>query len=417
MRIKDKIEFLCGADEGYIGKMNCWQAVAPFSEQYCDFLTAVSEEIMNDPEAREFPDVVTFGFFCRRANLQRMKKEYEGRTVVRQVSPVSPGGPYRLGRGVTFHIAPSNVPINFAYSMAAALLAGNCCIVRASSKPFRQVDIVCRCMTAVMDRKEFVWASLVVSIVRYGHDKEVTDYLSSLCDVRIIWGGDNTIAEIRKSPLPPRSTEITFADRYSMAVISSAAILREDNMERLARDFYNDTYLYDQNACSSPRLIYWLGNREDTEAAKEKFWGAVHEFVKERYELAPVVAVEKYMTACRAALDIFPFRPRVVLGEDNLIGRIEAGCLKISIIDYRCPGGSFFEYSSEEIDDLQHIARSRTVQTVAYYGDLKDMIRAFSIKCGFFGVDRIVPIGKTADFSLVWDGHDLILDMSRIVGY
>lgn len=405
MRITNKIEFLCGADEDYIGKMSCYQACTPFSDQYCDFLAALSEEIMNDPEARGFPDVITFGFFCRRANLNRMKKEYEGRA------------DGRLGRGVTFHIAPSNVPINFAYSMAAALLAGNCCIVRASSKPFRQVDIVCRCMTAVMDRKEFIWASLGISIVRYGHDKEVTDYLSSLCDVRIIWGGDNTIAEIRKSPLPPRSTEITFADRYSIAVISSAAILREDNTERLSRDFYNDTYLYDQNACSSPRLVYWLGSREETEAARKKFWGAVHEFIKGRYELAPVVAVEKYMTACRAALDIIPFRPRAVLGEDNLISRIEAGCLKMSIIDYRCPGGSFFEYSSERIDDLQYIARSRKVQTVAYYGDLKDMIREFAIKWGFLGVDRIVPIGKTADFSLVWDGHDLILDMSRIVGY
>ena len=28
----------------------------------------------------------------------------------------------RLGRGIIFHIAPSNVPINFAYSLVAGLL-------------------------------------------------------------------------------------------------------------------------------------------------------------------------------------------------------------------------------------------------------------------------------------------------------
>ena len=29
------------------------------------------------------------------------------------------------------------------------------------------------------------------------------------------------------------------------------------------------------------------------------------------------------------------------------------------------------------------------------------------------GVDRIVPIGRTMDFSLMWDGYDLIRSMSR----
>jgi hypothetical protein len=31
------------------------------------------------------------------------------------------------------------------------------------------------------------------------------------------------------------------------------------------------------------------------------------------------------------------------------------------------------------------------------------------------GIDRIVPIGKTLDFSLNWDGYDLINQMSRII--
>ena len=31
------------------------------------------------------------------------------------------------------------------------------------------------------------------------------------------------------------------------------------------------------------------------------------------------------------------------------------------------------------------------------------------------GVDRIVPIGRTMDFALVWDGVDLIRTMSRAI--
>ena len=31
------------------------------------------------------------------------------------------------------------------------------------------------------------------------------------------------------------------------------------------------------------------------------------------------------------------------------------------------------------------------------------------------GVDRFVPLGKSMDFTLVWDGYDLITTLSRIV--
>ena len=65
--------------------------------------------------------------------------------------------------------------------------------------------------------------------------KEITDAFSALCNVRVIWGGDATIAEIRKSPLPPRSNEITFADRHSAAVINADSYLAADNKAAIIR--------------------------------------------------------------------------------------------------------------------------------------------------------------------------------------
>ena len=46
------------------------------------------------------------------------------------------------------------------------------------------------------------WKERIV-ILRYGHRKEVTDALSQLCQVRVIWGGDHSIQEIQKSVLEP----------------------------------------------------------------------------------------------------------------------------------------------------------------------------------------------------------------------
>ena len=53
-------------------------------------------------------------------------------------------------------------------------------------------------------------------------------------------------------------------------------------------DFYNDTYLTDQNACTSPKLVIWLGNNKLE--AKKIFWDNLHELVKKKYTVQPVQA-------------------------------------------------------------------------------------------------------------------------------
>lgn len=377
------------------------KALRPFDNAVCGFLADLSSEIMKTPEAKQYPDVVTFGFFCRRGNIQRLKEEYSDRM------------DNRLGRGTSFHIAPSNVPINFAYSLVAALLAGNACIVRASAKPFRQIDLVCECISRAAAIENNADIAKYISVVRYPHSREINDYFSSIADVRVVWGGDATIAELRQSPLPPRAVEIAFADRYSLAAINSEAVVETENLQQLAHDFYNDTYLYDQNACSSPRLIYWLGSQEHTKAAQEKFWGAVHEFISPKYKTEPVIAVDKYTAACRMAID---FGADIKLGSDNLISRISVKTLAPDYPGYRCAGGSFIEYRSENIDELKSIV-TRKYQTLSYFGIDRQKLADMIINNGLCGIDRIVPIGKTADFSLTWDGYDLIMQMSRKIGF
>ena len=72
-----------------------------------------------------------------------------------------------------------------------------------------------------------------------------------MCNSRLIWGGNDSINNIRKFTLKERSLDIAFADRYSFCVIEADAVLRTEEQEliKLAEKFYNDTYLMDQNAC------------------------------------------------------------------------------------------------------------------------------------------------------------------------
>ena len=45
-----------------------------------------------------------------------------------------PAFPPRLGRGLLFHVAPSNVPTMFVYTYVIAILAGNANIIRLSTR-------------------------------------------------------------------------------------------------------------------------------------------------------------------------------------------------------------------------------------------------------------------------------------------
>lgn len=390
----------------------------PFEEKVCAFLADVSSILMKNPACRIYPDVVTFGFFCRKANLASLKKGYDGRIE------------NAVGKGTVFHIAPSNVPINFAYSLVAGFLAGNANIVKASSKDFPQVRLVAEAFAETLSKEEYTVLRPYVNVVMYDRNRQdLTEYFSASCNARVIWGGDATIAAVKKAPIPPRAVDICFADRYSLAVIKASAVLaiRDDEraLKALAQDFYNDTYLYDQNACSSPRMIYWLGTEEEAEAAKAVFWQAVYDNIKDRYALEAENAVDKRMAACRTAIAIEgsrvesnPWdmadssRARGDVISDNRITRMNIPRLDASLPDLRGNCGFWQEYTDTSLEPLAEIVDEK-YQTMGYYGCDADFLRDFVTAHGLRGIDRIVQLGHTADFSLVWDGYDLIGEMSR----
>ena len=367
-----------------------------FSEEAVAFLTAFSARILADTEAKAYPDVVTLGFWCRLAALRQMQKLYDAER-------------NRLGRGIVFHIAPSNVAVNFAYSCLAAFLAGNASIVRLPSKDFPQVDVLCRIFTETL--AEFPALFPYFLFVRYGHAQEVNEHYLRMCQTRVIWGGDATIDAIRRTVLPPRANEITFADRHSLAVIDVPSYLAAEDKVRIAQDFYNDTYLSDQNACTAPHFVVWLGTAEKVKAAQEVFWSTLHTLVRERYTLQGVQAVDKltqlYRLGVHAAAQQIPM-------EDNLITRVCVAELTEELAAYKAGSGFFIEYAAQEIAELRPLCGT-SCQTLSYYGvELDSLLRAV-LAMRPAGVDRIVSMGRTMDFALVWDGVDLIRTMSRVI--
>lgn len=380
----------------------------PFADNVIDFLNALSGALLKDRESRIYPDVVTFAFFCRKGNLLKLKDEYVGDDVL------------RMGRGLLFHIAPSNVPINFGYSLVAGLLAGNTNIVRVSSKQFLQVDLIIKHLHVLLASGEYDEVANRIALVRYDRTSDANAMFSAMCNVRVIWGGDATIANLRQNAIPPRSFDVCFADRYSIAAINPDSVMEasDADIKKLAEAFYNDTYLFDQNACSAPHTIFWVTNgngnnngndNANVNNAKERFWKTVHEHTAAKYQLQAVMSVDKLTAFYRqaACMDV-----RKEDMPDNVVVRAELKQLPKNIEDFRCACGYFSEYTVESLDEIAPAINIK-YQSLAYYGFSKNELHDFVIRNRFKGLDRIVPIGETTAFALTWDGYNLIDTFTR----
>lgn len=340
------IQYLVG------GEIEKFVPLAPYSDSACNFLNDLSAELLKDVRCKDFSDIISVAFFARKGNIQRLKKFYLDDKI-------------RLGKGLAFHITPSNIPVQFMFSYFFGLLAGNANILRVPSKDFPQVNLLCDVLNKVLAKEEHKAIKNMTAIVRYDRASDWTKIFSSKCQIRLIWGGDATIKNIRKIPIPPRATELVFADRYSLAILNESAVanLNEGELKRLARDFYNDTYLVDQNACSSPHLILW--QNDNNNVGREKFWDAVEKIAQERYDFPPIKATSKYTIFCQNAID-FP-QIGILTKSDNYLYRANLVSLFDNMDNLRGKFGLFYEHDVNSLEDLK-VAVNEKYQTLTYFG-------------------------------------------------
>lgn len=373
----------------------------PFAPESLALLHALSTRLMAEKDVRQFPDIVSFAYWCRAGNLQREAAQRAD-------------GLLRIGRGTAFHVAPGNVPVNFAFSWAFGLLAGCANIVRLASRDFPQATVLLRHIAALLEEPRFASQGMRNVFIRYPAEQgKITAALCAQADARIIWGGDATVAHIRAFPTRPRCVDIAFADRYSFSVLDAnhVATCSHEQLNALATNFYNDSFIMDQRACSSPHLVVWLGRTEVQEAAQRVFWPAVRHVVSQKYSLDPLLAMDRLVQLCRDALDL---DESVTLSErDAALYRLNLYKLWPGVENRRGTGGYFYEFGTESLDAVAPIV-TRKYQTMTYAGVPRPALVDFIAKNALLGIDRVVPVGAALDMGLIWDGFDITHSLSRI---
>lgn len=371
----------------------------PYEEIVCKFVANLSKELIKHKESSNYPDIKTLGFWCRKQNINNLKEKFGD-------------GSIRFGLGLVFHITPSNIPTNFVYSLLFGLLTGNSNIVKVPSKKFYQVDIICSVIKKILKQKVFFPLKGMITILRYNNDDNFTKKISSICDARLIWGGNKSIESIRKFNLKERAIDIAFSDRFSLSVINSDKILKLKSYEfdRLIERFYNDTYLVDQNACSSPHLIIWLNNKK--KIASNIFWTKLSSFLEYKYELPQIGSIDKKTKLFEDILNLKNIKNYKTF--KNLIYLISLKKLDNNTCKLRGKWGYFYEFNADNLNSISKFI-DKSCQTLTYFGMDKDYFKKFLLNKNIRGVDRIVPIGQALDINFNWDGYDLNKILTRVI--
>ena len=251
----------------------------------------------------------------------------------------------------------------------------------------------------------------MITILRYGSENEkLTQEYSLKCDARLIWGGDETINNIKKFTTKPKNIDIPFSDRYSISLINADKILKltKSDLANLVKNFYNDTYVVDQNACSSPHLILWSGKSK--KVSKQKFWDQLDQLIKKRYMSPLISTVDNYS---RLVTEII--KNKNIESHKSFSKSLYVITLKKiypNLFLEKPKWGFFFVCDIKNFDNLSFVTNKR-LQTLTYFGFEKKFLKDYFSKKNFNGIDRIVPFGQALNINLIWDGYDLTKILSR----
>lgn len=376
----------------------------PFDPLVIEFIDSVSKSVLLDNVMSRMPEMAAVAHWMRKGHISELSASFKERQ----------GSRVWVARGMVLHFAPSNVDSIFLYSWFLSMLAGNSNVVRLSQRRGEEVRLLLENINRLLEQPKFEPIRTGSLILAYDHDDAVTERLSQVCQVRVLWGGDESVRRLRAIPMNPLGMEVVFPSRFSLAMLNSSEVkfANESLLSQLAERFCNDSYWFDQKACSSPRLVVWVGEQSTCDFAKRRFWSRVQgEITKRNIQYPEIVGIDKLVTAYASAglgmADAIEPNPTGSISRIHLAPGATPGFRNLE-----CGGGFFFE---SEIPDLKFLPAllSERDQTLSYFGFRQDEIRALALSFPARAVDRIVPIGSALTFSTVWDGTDLLLTFSR----
>lgn len=372
--------------------------VPAFSADRIDLIGRYAATLQADPRWRGVPAVLALAFWLRKAAIVRMADGFQRR---------NPPHSRSVGRGIAFHLPPQNVDTLFLYSWAVAFACGAVNVVRLPEQISPTVVRLLEPLIALLE--EAGSGDLFVSYSR--QDEAANARLSAIADCRLVWGGDAKAESFNKWPLRIGGKSLMFTDRYSHAVLSASAVaaLDEADLDRLAKALHDDIRLFDQQACSSPHTIHLLHFDDAGLDATRRLLERVDALARQAAATDPAHGMAKFASGCAMAAADAALEVHRLSNETTILLLAPGEQRGLAV------GGGFL--SLRPVKEIGEVTASFTArdQTLTHFGLQPEELESLAGLAATRGVARLVPVGSALDFDTVWDGYDLLGELTRVV--
>lgn len=377
-------------------------------------LDKYSRKISLDSNLLSVEGAAFFSFFLRKSNVEKLIQNSIGDKSYLNKFIHKGNGKFvkAQSRGIACHWIAGNIPTLAFYSLFQSVIAKNSNIVRV---PRNSVNLVLS-LLAQLDDIEVEFNSKVynskdilknISLIFFDSNNELLNKnMSIIADVRIIWGGEKAVNSINMLRKKTTCKDVVFGPKYSFAVFDKN-IIESSECQKYMDKFVIDVATFNQEACSSPQVLFIEKSSIPLKNTVEKLAKAFEKLDKRH----PNIINES------TAAQIINIRGIYGLSLDkNLCCSKDLGYTILIndelALENPVGGRCLFIKEIDSIFDVEDLI-TRRIQTIGIACTDKDKIIKFADRVTNLGVDRIVNVGLMNIYDYPWDGFFMINELIR----
>ncbi len=371
-----------------------------------EFLDQLGKKLISRDYAT-VPGIAFLASWLTKKNLQRLLENQLGNQALAldQFLPLSGFQVRAAPAGLATHWIAGNVPTLGFFSWALSAMCKNANLIRVSSGSVGVFSVLLKIF------QDFEQHPIVKSTawVTFPSDRlELNKQLSTVSDLRVVWGGADAVAAVTALPRMDHATDVVFGPKYSFCVMDRDAIKNQDKLPTLVRALARDLAAFDQQACSSPHVVFVEGSFQEVQPLCD----LLQVELKRMADTRPFTQIEEANSAA-----ILRARTDYGLSQDKDL-KAPADLQYTILIDQKpdLPEGlqyrSVFVKAVKSLDEALPWVTPK-IQTIGVAILDAEKKRRFTESAALLGVSRLCEIGSMHNFDAYWDSMKVMDRMVR----
>jgi len=307
-------------------------------------------------------------------------------------------------RGLVCHWLAGNVQILGMFALVQSIISKNVNLLKVSSRDDGVFTDLLNEFNGVIYTTESGYTITgddllkTIAVVYFNHHAEkLGEEMSKQADVRIAWGGRESVEAVAGYPAQYDAETVIFGPKLSYSVIAKEELSSPQEAKKLARKVSVDVSVFDQTGCASPHNLYI---EKGGVVSPEEFVNILGDSMqKTEIQIPKPMMSPEQVSQIHSIRGVYDFKG-AVKGSDSMSWTILLDDL--DEIDKPVYSRVLFVHQVDSIfDSLKYI--DENIQTIGIAAPEEKAI-AYANEATKRGVMRLPLIGRMLNFEMPWDG-------------